>query len=90
MPNKLNPSYMDQIFEAMKENQVTCDMHLLNFSILKRNQVTSGTKCFERFGTVHMKTMEYSETSRNHPKQAKTSRNQPFIIAKPPKPPTSF
>ena len=54
---------MEQIFEAMKKNQVTCDMHLLNFSILKRNQVTSGTKCFERSGTVHMKTMEYSEAS---------------------------
>ena len=81
---------MEQILEAMKKNQVTCDMHLLNFSILKRNQVTFGTKCFKRFGTVHMKTMEYPETSGNHPKQAKTSRNQPFIIAKPPKLPTSF
>ena len=81
---------MEQIFEAMKKNQVTRDTHLLNFSILKRNQVTFGTKCFKRFGTVHMKTMEYPETSGNHPKQAKTSRNQPFIIAKPPKLPTSF
>ena len=57
--NKLNPSYMNDIFKIKNTDRLTPEKYKLNLEIAKLNQDTFGTKSLRSYGPKIWNTLPY-------------------------------